>query len=444
MLELIAASANDFEELLALRIRAMQPSLERLGRFDPQRARERLRASYDPAVTRHIMCGGRRIGFVALKPCEGGILLDHLYLDPAFHGQGFGSQVLQQIFKETDQQGAILHVGALRASRANRFYRKHGFIYSHETEWDICYRRPPAILRNETMQTGILQTLPAHASYLTFNAKANTDAPALRSALTALAKLVDGEKIVLGIGANLASKLGAQVNGLRNFDGIADSRVRLPATPADLWCWLRADERGALVHHAQQIQTALQEAFELQHQLDAFKYDTGRDLTGYEDGTENPQDEAAFAAAIVQAQGPGLDGSSMVAVQQWRHQFEKFDAMSSTDQDNAIGRRKSDNEELEDAPESAHVKRTAQEDFTPEAFSLRRSMPWTEQGKAGLHFVSFGNSFYAFEAQLRRMSGAEDGIVDALFKFSHPVSGSYFWCPPMKDGQIDLCLLHID
>jgi putative iron-dependent peroxidase len=50
--------------------------------------------------------------------------------------------------------------------------------------------------------------------------------------------------------------------------------------------------------------------------------------------------------------------------------------MSTTEQDHAVGRRRSDNEELDDAPESAHVKRTAQESFEPEAFVVRRSMPW--------------------------------------------------------------------
>jgi putative iron-dependent peroxidase len=89
------------------------------------------------------------------------------------------------------------------------------------------------------------------------------------------------------------------------------------------------------------------------------------------------------------------------------------------------------------------VKRTAQEDFTPEAFMLRRSMPWSALDQAGLMFVAFGNSFYAFEAQLRRMSGAEDGIVDALFQFTQPQTGSYFWCPPMQNGKPDLSLLDI-
>ena len=115
--------------------------------------------------------------------------------------------------------------------------------------------------------------------------------------------------------------------------------------------------------------------------------------------------------------------------------------MPAHDQDNSVGRRKSDNEELEDAPESAHVKRTAQESFSPEAFLLRRSMPWTAESNMGLMFVAFGRSFEAFEAQLRRMVGLEDGIVDAIFKFTRPLTGNYCWCPPLRDGRIDLSAL---
>jgi len=112
--------------------------------------------------------------------------------------------------------------------------------------------------------------------------------------------------------------------------------------------------------------------------------------------------------------------------------------MPHKDQDNAIGRRKRDNKELDNAPSSAHVKRTAQESFTPEAFLLRRSMPWADTTRAGLVFVAFGRSLDAFEAQLRRMAGAEDGIVDALFTFTRPVTGAYYWCPPLRKGRLDL------
>ena len=60
-------------------------------------------------------------------------------------------------------------------------------------------------------------------------------------------------------------------------------------------------------------------------------------------------------------------------------------------------------------------KRTVQESFEPEAFVVRRSVPWADKGGEGLMFVAFGQSLDAFEAQLRRMAGQEDGILDGLF-----------------------------
>ena len=56
------ASAGDFEALLALRLRAMRESLERLGRYDEQRARERLAAGFEPEHTHHIVVDGQRVG----------------------------------------------------------------------------------------------------------------------------------------------------------------------------------------------------------------------------------------------------------------------------------------------------------------------------------------------------------------------------------------------
>jgi len=69
---------------------------------------------------------------------------------------------------------------------------------------------------------------------------------------------------------------------------------------------------------------------------------------------------------------------------------------------------------------------------------VRRSMPFADPGGEGLMFVAFGKSFDAFEAQLSRMVGLEDGITDALFRFSRPETGGYYWCPPFRDGQLDL------
>ena len=36
------------------------------------------------------------------------------------------------------------------------------------------------------------------------------------------------------------------------------------------------------------------------------------------------------------------------------------------------------------------------------------------------------------------MTGAEDGIVDGLFRFTRPMTGGFYWCPPVADGRLDL------
>jgi putative iron-dependent peroxidase len=256
--------------------------------------------------------------------------------------------------------------------------------------------------------------------------------------LSDLAQIADGNSVVVGIGQPAVLALGKNIAQLRPFPTNFGAGLVLPSSSPALWCWLRGHDRGDLLHASKQIVDVVSTAFSLDGVIDAFSHGGGRDLTGYEDGTENPQGQKAVDAAVARGLGDGMDGSSFVAVQLWVHDFKAFNAMSRDDQDNSIGRRKSDNEELADAPESSHVKRTAQESFEPTAFVLRRSMPWAEGMRGGLNFVAFGRSFDAFEAQLKRMVGAEDGITDALFKFTLPVSGSYFWCPPMRGSQLDL------
>jgi len=288
-------------------------------------------------------------------------------------------------------------------------------------------------------QPGILLPLPAHARYLSFDL---TDPASARPCLSALRELADGENTVVGFGLALTTALDADIHGLKRFPLITAPGLSIGSAPEAVWIWLRGDDRGELLHRSRRITQALSPAFELKDIGDAFKHDNGRDLSGYEDGTENPTDDDAIAAAIVD-DSTALACSSFVATQRWVHRFDRFNAMPRDEQDNSIGRRRSDNEELEEAPESAHVKRTAQESFAPEAFVLRRSMPWADGNEGGLMFVAFGHSFAAFEAQLNRMVGNEDGIVDALFKFTQPVSGAYYWCPAMKDGKLDLTQLEL-
>lgn len=289
-------------------------------------------------------------------------------------------------------------------------------------------------------QNGILSEETRLARYMSFNL---SDVSTVKSCLLDLAEMVDGESVVVGLGLSLIKALEAEVKGLRTFPADSVNAIDIPSTPSALWLWLRGDDRGELYHRSRMLEDILATSFQLEDVVDSFQFDANRDLSGYEDGTENPKENEAIAAAIVQGQRSELDGSSFVAVQQWLHDMDSFTVMEEKEQDDIIGRHISDNEEFDEAPESAHVKRAAQESFDPEAFILRRSMPWAEGMNAGLMFVAFGKSFDAFEAILNRMLGKEDGIQDGLFQFTKPISGAYFWCPPMLNGRLDLSAVGI-
>lgn len=140
-----AVTADDFEELAALRIAAMQESLERVGRFDPMRARERLRQSFYPEHTQAVVFDGQRIGFYTFRPADDGFHLDHFYIHPDYQSRGLGSQVMHRLLAAADAGAQPVHLGALRESASHRFYQRHGFEQTREDEWDIYYTRSPGI-----------------------------------------------------------------------------------------------------------------------------------------------------------------------------------------------------------------------------------------------------------------------------------------------------------
>ena len=134
--------ADDAEALVAIRLAAMRESLERLGRFDPQRARDRFVAGFDAAWTRHVVVDGQRVGFVVVRPQGDGLRLDHLYIAPAAQGRGIGAEVMADVLADADARGLRVRVTALRESAANRFYERRGFALVDRTEWDNHLERP--------------------------------------------------------------------------------------------------------------------------------------------------------------------------------------------------------------------------------------------------------------------------------------------------------------
>ncbi|HEX2012168.1 MAG TPA: GNAT family N-acetyltransferase [Roseateles sp.] len=131
---------GDFEPMLELRIAALRESLERLGRFDPQRARERLQAGFAPEYMQHICVDGERIGYVTLRPAADLLRLEHLYVRPGQQGRGVGAWVMDWVKRVAGQRRQDVTLSALKFSDANRFYLRHGFEVVGESDFDIDYR----------------------------------------------------------------------------------------------------------------------------------------------------------------------------------------------------------------------------------------------------------------------------------------------------------------
>jgi GNAT superfamily N-acetyltransferase len=122
----------------------MRRSLTQLGRYDEQRARERLAAGFDPAATQHIVAGGQRVGFIVLKRLSHALRLDHFYIDPPAQRRGIGGQVMRWVCEQADEALLPVELCALKGSDANRFYLRHGFALTGDGDWDHDYLRMPS------------------------------------------------------------------------------------------------------------------------------------------------------------------------------------------------------------------------------------------------------------------------------------------------------------
>lgn len=134
--ELRPASAADVEAVAELRAVVLRPDLERLGRYDEQRVRQRLRDGFAPEHTWMIEVDGALVGCVALRPTEHAYWLEHFYLDPDLQGRGIGSAVLSRLLEWCDREDAVVRLNVLQGSSARRLYERHGFTVETEDEVD--------------------------------------------------------------------------------------------------------------------------------------------------------------------------------------------------------------------------------------------------------------------------------------------------------------------
>lgn len=136
LFSLRSATPTDALWIAELRAVVLKDDLERLGRYDPVRVRQRFLDGFDTELTQIILVDGEAVGSIAVRPAIDGKWIEHFYIDPAQQGRGLGGSVLGDIMRRNADSHAF-RLNVLRGSPAQRLYRRHGFTVESQDLVDV-------------------------------------------------------------------------------------------------------------------------------------------------------------------------------------------------------------------------------------------------------------------------------------------------------------------
>ena len=294
-----------------------------------------------------------------------------------------------------------------------------------------------------TAQSVILPLPSHHARFIVLNLKdlsIETLKEQLSDLLSTRDRLItqhpDAEiKTSIAFGPELWAKLyNTTPEGFKQLAPI-HGNFEMPVVPADVLIHIASARADLCFALSQSFFEGIQDQVEVLDERVCFRYLDGRDLTGFIDGTENPQfpDDRDEVALLGEEAGIFADGSFVFA-QRYVHNLENWKKLKVDAQEHVIGRTKLDSIELEDdvKPDNAHIARAVIEDDEGEELEiLRHSLPYGDgQGEQGLFFIAYTKDLTRIDKMLVRMFGTSgDGIHDRLLHFVTAVDGAYFFAP---------------
>ena len=285
-------------------------------------------------------------------------------------------------------------------------------------------------------QSAIFREDSTHHYFLEYVLRGAADRAMLAALLgRALAVPGAGSNLVIAFGRNAWSRLAptAVPEDFIDFHPVLGREDRTaPGTQGDVLIWIHGGRHDLNLARAMAIDAVLGTSAALELELHGFNCLDSRDLTGFIVGTENPHLAEAREVAVIAAPKAGA-GGCFVLTQQWMHDLAHFTRLGTEEQERVIGRTRAGSIALDDAPPTAHVRRT---DVNIDGKGLkiyRRSAPFGGVRSNGMYFMAFSCELMRFAIQLDRMFGlAEDGLMDRLTEYSIPVSGSYWYAPPVE------------
>lgn len=288
------------------------------------------------------------------------------------------------------------------------------------------------------VQPGILDESTTSFCVQQFEVVRGVDVGALRQAIGALRDLAGSERgpdhVVVAFGASLLGTLAPaeMPAGIRPFTPIEGTDGHeVPATQDDLLVWHSSTTPDRCLSGAWLTRGLLEGLAGLTAETHGFRYFDHEDVTGFEDGTENPSGDDRLEVLAIPA-GPSAGGSFVLA-QRWVHDLRTFERLPPEEQEATFGRTKDGSVELDPVPRRAHIERVVMDDADGEEREIyRRSFPYGTTDELGLFFLAFNRDPDTFGDMLERMFGVSDGERDRLTDVSRPVSSAYYLAPTVE------------
>jgi len=241
---------------------------------------------------------------------------------------------------------------------------------------------------------------------------------------------------VMGFGAGVWDELfGApRPASLHPFREIGSGDRVAVATPGDILLHIRAEQMDLCFELAAQLMKRLEAVVTVVDEVQGFRYFDMRSIIGFVDGTENPSGREVGKFTLVGDEDPAFMGGSYVLVQKYLHDMTGWNGLSTSDQENIIGRTKLSDIELDASvkPSCSHSSLTTLEKNGQEVKILRDNMPFGRPGAGefGTYFIGYARSPAPIEEMLENMFiGKPAGNYDRLLDYSRAVTGGLFFVP---------------
>jgi len=283
-----------------------------------------------------------------------------------------------------------------------------------------------------TPQSGIFALGTMSHAYLELDRRAGVEPRDLIGRVASLREprtTIGGVNLVAGFRPELWASVAPDgvPAGLSGFNEplVGRDGYTLPATQHDVVVWLSGASYDVLFDVDRGIVSWLSGQASVAHEIVGWPYHRDRDLTGFEDGIENPTLAEATQVATIGAGAPG-EGGSVLLLQQWEHDGDAWEGLPVEQQEQAIGRRKATGEELDNKPDTSHVARTDQDEFGK---IFRRNIGYGSLTRHGTIFVGFSQDRARLDAMNRSMIGSAGAPRDRLTSFTRPLTGAYYFVP---------------